>query len=250
MPDIAAELTNWHLLGMLLTVFAAALLRAFTGFGFALAALPVLSLFLAPGASVSIVAMLTLLISLPTLKSYWNVVPFRPIAGMISLSAVGTLGGVYILLFISPDMFRLAIGITVMVACLLLSRFKPSERAISGPLAWIVGLSSGLMNGAIAIPGPPVIVYAMAVFPDPAKSRAFLMLFFLFSAAFAVSGFAYEGLIGWQELTMLPMALPAMIVGDKLGFWLFKHHGSNAYRSIAIAALFAIGASVTASAIL
>tara|TARA_R110002096_G_scaffold299538_2_gene494292 strand:+ start:562 stop:1314 length:753 start_codon:yes stop_codon:yes gene_type:complete len=248
--DIFSNLEAMHIIGMLAAVFIAAMLRAFTGFGFALAALPVLSMFLAPSTSVSIIATLTLLISLPTLKSYWGVVPFPPIAGMLALSAMGTLGGVYILLLISPDIFRLSIGITVMIACALLSRFRPKERKIGGPLAWLVGLSSGIMNGAIAIPGPPVIVYAMAVFPEPAKSRAFLMLFFLFSAIFAVSGFAWEGIIGWQEIGLIALALPSMLAGDKLGFWLFHKHGTNTYRKIAIIALFAIGASVTINVII
>lgn len=246
--DIFTDLTTWQILGLLLAIFAAALLRAFTGFGFALAALPVLSLFLSPGTSVSIIAMLTFLISLPTLKSYWGVVPFPPIAGMLVLSALGTLAGVYILLLISPDTFRIAIGITVMVACALLARFHPKERKIGGPVAWFVGLLSGLMNGAIAIPGPPAIIYAMAVFPDPAKSRAFLMLFFLFSAAFAVTGFASKGLIGIQELALVLLALPIMVMGDKLGFWLFRNYGRGSYRKIALMALFAIGASVTVNA--
>ena len=248
--ELFANLTGWHIAGMLIAVFMASILRAFTGFGFALAALPVLSLFLAPGTSVSVIAMLTLLISLPTLKHYWSVVPFKPIAGMLGLSALGTFGGVYILLLISADTFRLAIGLTVMVACILLTRFHPKERPLGGPIAWFVGVSSGLMNGAIAIPGPPAIIYAMAVFPNPEKSRAFLMLFFLFSAAFAITGFAYEGLVGSRELILLAAALPAMIGGDKLGFWLFNHYGSAAYRKIAIAALFAIGASVTGSVLL
>lgn len=245
METFLSEIPLWHIAGMLLAIFLAAILRAFTGFGFALAALPVLSLFLSPGTSVSLIAMLTLLISLPTLKSYWGVVPFPPIISMLLLSAVGTLGGVYILLLISPDMFRLAIGVTVMAACALLSRFKPKERKLGGLTGWLVGLFSGLMNGAIAIPGPPVIVYAMAVFPEPVKSRAFLMVFFLFSAIFAVLGFTWEGIIGFQELMLLGLALPAMIGGDKLGFWLFRHYGNAAYRRIAIAALFTIGASVT-----
>lgn len=249
MFDLFSDIANWHIAGMLMAIFIAAILRAFTGFGFALAALPVLSMFLMPSTSVSIIASLTLLISLPTLKSYWGVVPFPPIAAMLVLSAIGTMGGVYILLLISPETFKLSIGITVMIACVLLSRFRPRAREIGGPLAWLVGVSSGLMNGAIAIPGPPVIVYAMAVFPEPVKSRAFLMLFFLFSAIFAVSGFAFEGIIRGQELILIALALPAMLAGDKLGFWLFKHYGSNAYRKIAISALFAIGASVTVKAI-
>lgn len=41
-----------------------------------------------------------------------------------------------------------------------------------------------------------------------------------------------------------------MLVGDKTGAWLFEKHGTAAYRKVAIAALFAIGMSVAAAALL
>ncbi|TNE62555.1 MAG: sulfite exporter TauE/SafE family protein [Alphaproteobacteria bacterium] len=247
--DLLGDLSLWAALGMALAIFVAAILRAFTGFGFALAALPVMSLFLLPTTAVSIVVLLTLTISLQNLKSYMPDVPWRVMGWMTGMAAVGTMLGTYILLVISPDSFRAAIGISVMGACFLLARYKPKDSASGGWKAALTGLASGLLNGALAIPGPPVIIYAMAAFSNPVVSRAFLMGFFLFSAIFATGSYAISGIIGVKELTLFALALPGMLAGNRIGFRLFEKYGSGGYRRIALMALFAIGLSVTLSGI-
>jgi len=249
MLETLADFNLSNLIWMAGGIFAAAVLRAFTGFGFALAALPLLSLFLAPGTAASIIVLLTLIVSVQTFRSYARDVEFKPMVPMLVLLALGTGVGTYILLIIAADTFKIVIGVTVMVACFLLSLYKPSKSQTGGVKSWAAGFSSGLLNGALAIPGPPVIVYAMAVFPEPKKSRAFLMMFFLFSATFAAGSYATTGIIGVQELVLTLAASPAMLAGDKLGFWLFGRYGKAAYRNTAIAVLFAIGASVTATAL-
>ncbi|WP_417465419.1 TSUP family transporter [Kordiimonas sp.] len=249
MTDIFTDISTWALAGMAGAIMLAAILRAFTGFGFALAALPVLSLFLSPTTAASVIVLLTLAISLQTLPSYWSDVPLRTMGGMLVLSAIGTLGGTYLLLLFSADVFRLLIGLTVMLACILLMRFKPAPHREGGIYGLTAGLSSGLMNGALAIPGPPVIIYAMAVYSEARTSRAFLMGFFLLSAALATLTYSFEGIMGVKELSLALVAYPAMLIGDKVGATLFEKHGTATHRKIAILALFAIGLSVAAASI-
>ncbi|WP_417452180.1 sulfite exporter TauE/SafE family protein [Kordiimonas sp.] len=250
METILSGIGGWAIFGMAAAIMVAAALRSFTGFGFALAALPVLSLFLAPTTAASMIVMLTLVISVQTFQSYRRDIPYRSMGPMIVLSALGTVGGTYLLLLFSPDTFRLLIGVTVMTACLLLAKFKPAPHREGGITGAGAGLASGLMNGALAIPGPPVIIYSMAVFEDPRVGRAFLMGFFLLSASFATVTYSLEGIITSRELLLTAIAFPAMLIGDKTGAWLFEKHGSAAYRKVAIAALFAIGMSVAAAALL
>lgn len=250
MADILSEIGSLTLLGMAATVMLAAILRAFTGFGFALAALPVLSLALAPTTAASVIVLLTLTVSLQTIRTYWKDLPLRDMTGMVITSAVGTLFGTYLLLLFSPDMFRLLIGGTVMAACLLLARYKPAPHRAGGIFGYGSGLTSGLLNGALAIPGPPVIIYSMAVYEKARTARAFLMGFFLFSAAFAATSYSVEGIIGLRELTIFIVCYPAMLVGNRLGDWLFEKYGDASHRPIAIWALFAIGLSVAGAAIL
>lgn len=250
METILAGISGWAIFGMAVAIMAAAMLRAFTGFGFALSALPVLSLFLAPTIAASMVVMLTLAISVQTFGSYRKDIPYRAMGPMVALSAVGTIFGTYLLLLLSPDTFRLLIGLAVMSACLLLAKFKPAPQHEGGLIAAGAGLASGLMNGALAIPGPPAIIYSVAVYENPRISRAFLTAFFLLSAAFATVTYSIEGIITTRELLMTAIAFPAMIVGDRIGARLFEKYGGAAYRGVAIAALFAIGLSVAAAALL
>ncbi|SDE25653.1 sulfite exporter TauE/SafE family protein [Kordiimonas lacus] len=249
MADILSEIGLLTMVGLAATILLAAILRAFTGFGFALAALPILSLVLAPTTAASVIVLLTLTVSLQTIRSYWKDVPIKDMAGMIVTSAIGTLFGTYLLLIFSPDMFRLLIGGTVMLACFLLAKYKPAPHRAGGMFGLGSGLVSGLLNGALAIPGPPVIIYSMAVYDRARVARAFLMGFFLFSAAFAATSYTVEGIIGLKELTLFAVCYPAMLIGNRTGDWLFEKHGDASHRPIAIWALFGIGLSVAAAAI-
>lgn len=249
MFEVLESLGVVHLTILAFTIFFAAILRAFSGFGFALAALPIMSLFLTPSTSVSIIALLTLFVSVRTIKEYWGTVPIKPFIPLLVLKGAGTLIGAYLLHKIPLNAFQVATGVVVMTASFLLTRMKPFDAKPGGFPAVVVGSLSGLLNGAVAMPGPPVIIYAMSAFKEPAKSRGFMMTIFLFSAIFAVIGYTMEGHLGTNEIWLFLIILPAMLAGDKLGFYLFKKYGNAVYRKVAIGALFAIGASVTLKAL-
>lgn len=227
-------------------VVAAAVLRAFTGFGFALAAVPVFSLLMAPTQAVVLSASLTCAVSLLTLRTYWGKYPLAPVLPMVGMSLLGTAAGVALLSRISPVQFGLSIGLSVIVASLILSVCRPRHCAPAPGLSSVTGLVSGLMNGAFAIPGPPVIIYAMATQPDPARGRALLMTFFLFSALLALAFYSVAGFVTASSPWLFLAAFPAMYVGDKLGYYLFRRFGAALYRRVALVVLFAVGFGITA----
>ncbi|GEM_PF-3829935 len=173
MNDIFASMSVAQITFVAAGVLFAALMRAFSGFGFALMAVPVFSLFLIPGDAVVLSALLTLVVSGLTHKAWFGKYPAGLMRPMVIGSIMGTGIGVYFLSHLSVEQFQLWIGLSVVTACLLLARFKPRETTGSPALAGATGIGSGLMNGAFAIPGPPVIVYVMATIHDPVKSRAF-----------------------------------------------------------------------------
>ena len=231
-------------------VVVAAVLRAFTGFGFALAAVPVFSLFMPPTQAVVLSSSLALAISLLTLRSYWGRYPLRSMLPPLGMLLVGTVCGVLLLGSLSPRSFRLLIGLAVIVACLVLTFYRPRYREPRPGLGGIAGLASGLLNGAFAIPGPPVIIYAIATEPDPIRSRAFLMTFFLFSALLALSGYTVAGFVTPLSPWLFLLAFPAMYVGDKLGHFLFHRFGSSFYRGVALAVLFGVGLVIVGNALI
>ncbi len=249
MGDLLTLLTPYQFAWVVLGVLFAALMRAFSGFGFALMAVPVFSLFLLPGDAVVLTALLTVTVSLLSYKAWWGKVSLGHYLPMIAGSIVGTAVGVSLLAQFSPQQFQLWIGLTVVAVCLSLAGFQPRKTLDSPALSSGAGVLSGLMNGAFAIPGPPAIIYAMACIPEPVRSRAFLMVFFLASNAISLVMFTTVGLVTPVPFYLLVAVMPAMLVGDQAGTWLFHRIGGYAYRPVALAISLLVGVAITLRAL-
>ncbi|MFK8021374.1 MAG: sulfite exporter TauE/SafE family protein [Pseudomonadales bacterium] len=233
-----------QLLFLYAVVIAASVLRSFTGFGFALAAVPGFSWVLAPTDAVVLSAGLALAISFMGLGTYWGLVSFKSMRPMLLMSVLGTVIGASLLSFISVKLFQLLIAVSIFVACTALTQVKASQPFRCPTLGWIAGLSSGLMNGALAIPGPPVIVFALLTQPDPARSRALLMTFFMLSALVALCTFTVSGFVRLPTIYLFLAVLPVLYLSNKVGYVLFSRYSGLFYRRIAMLALLAMGASI------
>ena len=146
-------------------------MRSFTGFGFALVAVPVLSLFMPPTEVVVLSASLALAISLLGWGSFRHIVSLRELAPLLLSAGLGTVAGALLLTLISQTLFQVCVGISVLLACAGIVAARPAQPVRWRVLPWLSGLLSGLMNGALAIPGPPMILYAMLTEFDPQRSR-------------------------------------------------------------------------------
>ncbi|EED30958.1 putative DUF81 [gamma proteobacterium NOR5-3] len=245
-----AEIGFYRMLAIWAALLCAALLRAFTGFGFALAAMPVLALVVAPTDAVVVTAALTLGTSLLSAHRFWPDAPKRPLVPILLMSIVGTAVGAQLLARVSADQFQLWIGLGVIVACAVLTFYHPAPRPAKRGVSIVTGLLSGLMNGAFAIPGPPVIVYAMATQAQARHSRAMLLTYFMLAAVIALCVFALSGYLTFRSLWMFVLGMPAMLIGDRLGHALFARYGTLLYRRIALGVLYAVGISITLKALL
>ena len=103
--DISELLLIW------VVVIFAAVLRSFSGFGFALAAVPIFSLFLSPPESVVLSTTLILLISIASIKDYWGIVPLRPMLPIGMMMLIGTAIGTTVLALISKNQFQMGVGL-------------------------------------------------------------------------------------------------------------------------------------------
>jgi len=232
------------------SVGLAALIRAFTGFGFAMLVVPAFSFFLMPADAVVLSAVLAFLLGLLSHRAWWGLFPVTPAKPMVAGSVVGTAIGVWFLASLSVAEFQLWIGISVVIASVVLSRFVPAERAASRSTALATGVASGLMNGAFAIPGPPVILYVVATLSDPVQSRAFLMMFFWCSSVVSLVMFGAAGLISPRPFQLLWIALPAMWLGNLLRDRAFSRFAGAAYRPFVVGLCILIGLSIAAKALI
>ena len=76
---------------------AAAILRSFTGFGFALAAVPSFAFFLTPSQAVVLSASLSLAVGLQTWPQHAGKVALRPLWPLYLMAVVGTIVGATVL---------------------------------------------------------------------------------------------------------------------------------------------------------
>ena len=238
---LIAHFTLIQLLLIGLIVVFSAVLRAFTGFGFALAAVPTFSMLMPPVEAVVLSMMLTFAVSVSSVRTYWGESPIKPMLPMIVASLLGTLVGAWWLGSVSTDSFQLLVGLSVIAACALLTFYKPAPKQGNTGVGSLVGLSSGLLNGVFAIPGPPVVVYAVATQPKAVEARSMLMTFLLFSAGFGFVSYLLAGYINKASWIIFAVSFPVMFMGDKIGYWLFTSYGTRLYRRVALIVLFAVG---------
>ena len=176
-------------------LFLAGALRGFTGFGFSLAAVPLLSLIMPPARAIPIVLILQLLVSIAGLRDAVRHCDWRSIRMLTVGAAVATPLGVWGLAHLSAAPVRLTIAVVVVCGALVLGR---GFRLPIVPVGWRVlpfGLASGLFNGLAGIPGPPVIAFYLASPVSSAVARSSMIVFFLLTAVLALVPLAWLGLL-------------------------------------------------------
>jgi len=224
-------------------IFGAAVLRGFSGFGFALAAVPLVAMIVAPAQAVAIVILVQTVMGLRDIAQHHAIID-RPGVLRLSLGAlIGTPLGVAGLLLLDPPTIRLCIAAIVGIGVLFLLQ-KPHPTAQLRPLlALATGFLSGLFGGLAAMPGPPAVAYYLSGSTSDNVARASLMVFFFLTSALALPGLILGNLIDIQVVALSCAALPLVLVGTGVGTFLFKLAPSSSYRVVALSVLIAMALS-------
>lgn len=215
----------------------AGVLRGFTGFGFALAAVPALTLVAEPIDVVPCVMLLQVVAGLQLLPRTVHAVDWRALVPLLAGALVATPLGTWLLADVPADPMRAVIGVTVLAGVVLLGAGIRFAREPSLPVRLGIGLVSGLLNGGTAMAGPPVIVYFLATQRTAEASRAsLLMYFFILSVAGTVSVVAAD-LVTTRTLLVAALMFPALFAGNALGDRWFDRASADVYRRSAMIVL-------------
>ncbi len=232
------------------TVFLAGLLRGFTGFGFALAAVPVITLFVEPAAVVPAIPIVAMVAGAEQLPRAWKSANWHAIYRLLLGAILGTPIGVLSLTYLPANAMRILIGIVLLFAVLGLWRgYRFKQRPPTGAQVGI-GFTSGLLNGATAMGGPPVILFFLASPDGVAVGRASLLVYFFFISAWSILGQFTAGLLDLRVAVLAGLMIPVMAVGNIIGDRLFNKAKSGTYQRVALGFLMVIGLLAIARAIL
>ncbi|WP_028028365.1 sulfite exporter TauE/SafE family protein [Gemmobacter nectariphilus] len=231
MPQPLAEalaLPGLWVLG--LAAVLAGLVRGFSGFGSGLVYMPIAGAVLSPAQAVAVLVVMDLLGPLANLPGALRTGTPREI-GLLGLGMLPGLPlGVAALFLVDPSMFRWSVSLIALatVAALVAGWRWHGPRGRS--LTMATGFMSGLVGGATALPGPPVILYYMASPLPIAQVRANLTMFLLMVDLGLVSVLGASGQLSWALATVSLMLLVPFSLANGLGSALFRPERARAYR--------------------
>jgi uncharacterized membrane protein YfcA len=223
-------------------IFAAAFVQMLAGFGFALLAMPVMTLAIPVEDAVVILAMLSLA------TTAWQSIHLRhdtdrPLARrLIVASFFGMPLGLVILNIVDDTTLKIVLGTSVLIATALLVRRLNLSHV--GPRFDVAcGFTSGVLNTSLGTNGPPLVFDLQARAIEAGTFRATINTVFVFGNMLALTLFALDGKVGGEDLWAALVAAPAWLLGQALGWPARKHVHGERFRWLVLSLLFAAGAT-------
>lgn len=230
-------------------VFAAALARGFTGFGFGLVAVPLLSLALPPAKVVPFVVVLQVIVGAVGMQHAWRLCDWRAVGGLSPGLVLGIPLGLAMLTGFRSNPVRLAIGCIILLSVLLLWRGARLPPKPSRILTTAVGLASGIMSGLASMGGPPIVVYLLALSHQAAVVRASSIVYFMFAAILSLLAMALKGMVDREILLWSIASVPVLLAGTRMGVWAFRRSRPHHHRLIALILLSVLAVMLIARAL-
>src|SRR5216684_2870061 len=136
---------------ILIAGFFGGFVRGYSGFGFALAAMPILTIALSPIAAVPAVFPLEFAIGLLTLPAERNNVDLDVLKWLALGAIIGTPVGMTVLVLVPAEIMRLVLGLAVAVATVRAWRRESEAVTKSRANLASIGFLSGCLNGGTAM---------------------------------------------------------------------------------------------------
>ncbi len=191
-----------------LSVMAGALVQGTIGVGFALIMVPVAALLqpdLLPVSALALMAPLNVYV----LAREWRALDWRGSLWILSGRALGTAGGIAVLIYMTPRLLDLLVGLSTVLAAALTLRlpaFQAGRKAFFG-----AGVVTGITETAVGIGGPPLaLVYQHH--PAPVI-RASLAACFLAGQILSIGLLAELGRISTQQIEAVGILLGPLALG-------------------------------------
>lgn len=231
-------------------VLVASVLRGFTGFGFGLAAVPILSLALPPTQVVPLAVTLQVAIGASGIMRATKDCDWRAVGALTPGLLIGIPIGLTLLTAFPPNTVRLAIGVIVAGSVVLIQRGLRLPPNPSRLIGFGIGTVSGIVSGLASMGGPPVVVYMLALGHSAARMRATAIVYFMLSGCVSLIPMIYRGLITQEILIWTAASFPVMIAASRLGTWAFHRANPRHHRLVALWVLSVLSATLILRALL
>ena len=243
-----------------LVTFIGSTLQSATGFGFALLAVTPFLMVLDSGAAFQLVMVICLVISLVIWPALGGRAPGSLLASLAAGSAAGFPIGLAAHALMDLDALKAVVGaVVIIVAAQTAWQLRVIQRA-PGPghersrpphagAGFCVGVVSGALTSALAMPGPAVMLYLSRTALDKDAIRATILTFFIFAYGGALA--LQAGLVGIETgtwTTAAALVLPAL-AGVAAGHVLARRITQGVFRWTILLILLCNGLFILASVV-
>lgn len=194
------------------SILVAGIARGYSGFGFSMIAIMLLALVLPPATIVPAILMLEIAASTWLLPQVWKEVHWQSLLWLSAGVVLTTPFGAYLLAITPPKLLTVGIATAVFVSAILLRRGFSLKVMPGRAWTFVVGMMTGLLNGAAALGGPPVILFYMSSPAGVGVSRASLIAYFFFTDVLALGANAVGGLVT-KDTALFGAAMIVPLVG-------------------------------------
>ncbi len=228
---------------LLAGAFLAGIVTGLTGFGTALTAMALWLYAVTPILAAPLVAFCSLASHLFTVRKIWPDMDVRAAMPFIMGALVGIPGGVWLLTWISADLFRLAVGVVLIVYPLfmLLARTPPTLAGRSRAAELGVGVASGVCGGFAGLSGPVLVIWSQLCRWSKRRARSVLQLINMAILAIAVIAYGVRGLVSAELLKLVVLCVPATLCGSWIGLRFYQRIDQESFTRVILVLLIASG---------
>jgi uncharacterized membrane protein YfcA len=230
-------------------LFAGALAGGFVsglaGFGTALMALGLWLYVLPPTVAVTLVLICSVAGQTTTLPSMWRSFDLSLVWPFVIGGLLGVPIGTVLIAHADPRIFKLTIGIFLLVFPVALYFSAPMALAIGGRFAdAAVGFAGGILGGLAGLSGPLPILLASVRGWGKDERRGIFQTFNWTVLFVALCLHIAGGRVGSDVLWYAALALPGTVIGAWLGARLYHALNDRNFRDVVLGLLFLSGATL------
>jgi uncharacterized membrane protein YfcA len=232
----------WYHVFVSLVLFLASFVFGTAGFGFALVSVPLLALVVSPKLAVPFVLVYSYGINFFLLLRFKSHIQWPKVWPLMLGAAPGVPIGIYFLKHSENILVRQGVGVVVVVF-VLWSLLAKQKKGFTLSRFWgsVAGFASGILGGAFAMPGPPLLIYLALNRWEKNLTRATIQIFFFFTGTCMLLGQAIANVLTLHVLRLNLFYLPVVILGGVVGYLTFKRLSAQLFDRIFMYLLLAIG---------
>jgi uncharacterized membrane protein YfcA len=231
---------------LLFGALAGGFVSGLAGFGTALMALGIWLYVVTPDVAVQLVLICSVIAQTWTMPSIWRSIDFKMVWPFLVGGLAGVPLGTLLIAYADPHLFKLGIGILLLVfpAALYFQR-RPMALSIGGKAAdTAIGFAGGLLGGLAGLSGPVPILWASVRGWGKDERRGLFQIFNWTILAAAMVAQGGSGLITRETMWLALLVTPATIGGAWLGTRTYHALSDGNFRDVVLGLLFISGVTL------